>query len=82
MIKVLFLLLFISCQQSWTVSEKSDFINRCKINKLENIDNDIYEEFCICLLKNSINLNISYNDFLKKKIDSDEIDTIVQSCID
>ena len=82
MIRVLIFFLFISCQKSWTINEQNDFINRCKKNKLTDIADEKYQEFCGCLLKNSLNLDVSYNDFLKKDLDSDKINAIIQSCVD
>tara|TARA_Y100001960_G_C14001864_1_gene507150 strand:- start:96 stop:359 length:264 start_codon:yes stop_codon:yes gene_type:complete len=80
----LFALLFIiSCNQEWSNFEKENFLNRCMQQKPIdiNIDDNLYDNFCTCLYKQSNKFNISYQDFLKEDLSESDLDKILKPCI-
>ena len=75
------MLLTFGCQNNWSITEQEDFKKRCKKYKLVNQNSEDYEIFCNCILKNSINLNLSYAQFLKTDFNDVETEQILKSCI-
>ena len=85
MIKYFFVLLFIiGCQQNWSINEENNFIDRCKNQKIWDEGFTLLQKdnFCECLLKNAIELELSYNEFLSENLNKDEITQILKPCID
>ena len=82
-ISFLLLVLIVSCDQQWNVSETDNFLNRCKQQRPLNlsIDPTSYDNFCICLESQSQKINASYQDFLKQKLSESDLDKIINSCI-
>tara|TARA_B100001750_G_scaffold78817_1_gene62535 strand:+ start:2007 stop:2282 length:276 start_codon:yes stop_codon:yes gene_type:complete len=84
-----FLILILGCQQTWNESEKNDFQAKCKRQEIfkSNIDTKERDNFCDCLLNNSVKLGLSYPEFLKKDFNerNDEgifFDQILNGCVD
>ena len=88
--KLLFPLLFIlGCQQAWSESEKNDFQVKCKRQEIFKSSNDIEgrDNFCECILNNSIKLGFPYTEFLKKNLSGKNdkrilLDQILNGCVD
>ena len=82
-ISFLILVLIVSCDQKWTVSETDNFLNRCKQQRPLNlsIEPTSYDDFCACLESESQKINASYQDFLKQNLSEDDLDQIINSCI-
>ena len=79
---VLLLFLIISCQKNWSNIEVNNFLERCENSNLFNSDKEQHLDFCRCILEQSLILDIPYSEFLKKKLNQDEKDQIISSCID
>ena len=84
MIKKIFLFIFLilGCQNNWSVQEQDDFKKRCQKYKPVNQNSEEYEFFCNCILKNSIELNFPYGQFLEVDFNDMQIEQILKSCID
>ena len=88
--KLLFFLVFIlGCQQVWNESEKNDFQVKCKRQEIFKSSSDIEERdnFCECILNNSIKLGFPYTEFLKKNLSEKNdkgilLDQILNGCVD
>ncbi len=77
-----FIVLFLGCQQNWSIEEQEDFKSRCIKYKPKKDGLKDYEIFCQCMLKQFMNLNLSYSQFLKTDSNSLETEKILKSCIE
>ena len=84
MIRFSFFLLFfiISCQKNWSNTEVDNFLERCKNNNLVDLTNQEHLDFCQCILEQSLKLELSYSDFLKKELNQNQKKQIISPCID
>ena len=75
------IILFLGCQQNWSLEEQKDFKNRCVRyhSKIQSFDE--YQGFCDCMLTESMNLNLSYPQFLKMESNNLETENLLRSCI-
>ena len=78
---LVFLFLIIGCQNNWSIKEKNNFKARCMKFQPKNQTLDSYADFCDCILMESMNLNLSYNDFLKSDSNNLETESFLKSCI-
>ena len=78
------LFLIVGCQKSWSINEKNNFIDRCENQEIWNDGFNLSQKnnFCECILKNAIELELSYSEFLSENLNEDEINQILKSCID
>ena len=78
------LFLIVGCQQSWSINEENNFIDRCENQEIWNEGFTLSQKdnFCECILKNVIELELSYSEFLSENLNKDEISQILKSCID
>ena len=77
-----FIVLFLGCEQNWSIKEQEDFKNRCIKYKPDRNDLEDYDFFCDCMLKEFMRLNFSYNQFLKTNSNNLETEKILKSCIE
>ena len=76
------MILIVGCQNSWTSQEQADFISRCIKYKPDSKTLNSHKEFCNCILMESINLNLSYSQFLEIESNSSNTEFILGSCIE
>tara|TARA_B100000519_G_scaffold192227_1_gene193435 strand:+ start:356 stop:616 length:261 start_codon:yes stop_codon:yes gene_type:complete len=78
-----FVIIFIlGCQHNWSISEQEDFKKRCVNHHLKVQSLDEHKSFCNCILKNSMNLNLPYSQFLKMESNNSETEDLLKSCIE
>ena len=73
-------LFLISCNQTWSDRESSDFLNRCQREKPTDIDSQVYNDFCLCLEQEAQKTNLSYQSFLNNKLEESDLNKIISSC--
>tara|TARA_Y100001970_G_C14197089_1_gene838759 strand:+ start:1894 stop:2151 length:258 start_codon:yes stop_codon:yes gene_type:complete len=82
-IPLFFLFFLLGCQESWSYKNQNRFINQCIEENIALGYNSLeYHEFCNCLLNNILNSKLSYNQFLNQELNKQELDQILNSCID
>ena len=77
-----FIIVFLGCQQSWSIREQEDFKIRCLKHRPDKYNLEDYNLFCDCMLKELMELRLSYSQFLKTDSNSLEIEEILKSCIE
>ena len=77
-----FIILFLGCQQNWSIKEQKDFKTRCVKYKPNKYNLEDYNLFCDCMLKEFMKLKLSYSQFLKTDSNSLETEEILKSCIE
>ena len=71
-----------SCQKNWSNNEIQDFLYRCKKANTMDLSEKDKTDFCECILEESLELKISYSQFLKTKLSDNQNKQIINPCID